>query len=421
MEYDLNYVKENRDALVDSIKKRNLDVDVDKVIALYEDVKKKRNEVDKLRHRRNEVSKNFQSQTDKDKDEIKAIREKIAGDEAEIEKELQEAYSIFLNIPNLLSPDTPVGKDDSGNKEIEKVGEIKKFDFEVKSHDEVAISKSLLDMERAAKVTGSRFYYLKGKLVKLAMALEFYAIDKLSSKGYLPVEPPFMLKKEAFKGIAALEDFEEALYKVSGKEDEGDEERYLIATAEHPLGTMFMNEVLPEGDLPIKFVGISPSFRREAGSHGKDTKGIFRVHQFDKIEQFIFCKPEDSDKYLNETLSNSREIWEELGIPYHILSMCSGDISRPTYRKFDIEGYMYAQKKYRELGSFTNCTDWQSRRLNIKYVDKHGEKKYVHTVNGTAIPIERALVALLEAYQRKDGSLEVPKPLQKYCGFDSIE
>ena len=421
MEYDLNYVKENRDALIDSVKKRNLNVDIDRVITLYDDIKRRRLEVDKLRHKRNETSKNFKSQTEEDKKEMKELREKVALEETEIQKETEEAYSIFLNIPNILSPETPIGRDSSGNKEIKKVGEIKKFDFEVKSHDEFALEKSLLDMKRAAKVTGSRFYYLKGKIVKLALALEMYAIEKLSSKGYIPVEPPFMLKKEAFMGIAAVEDFEDALYKVTGKEDDSNEERYLIATAEHPLGTMFMNEAIPEDDLPIKFVGVSPSFRREAGSHGKDTKGIFRVHQFDKIEQFIFCKPEDSDKFLKETLSNSEEIWQELEIPYHILSMCSGDISRPTYKKFDIEGYMYAQKEYRELGSFTNCTDWQSRRLNIKYVDKHGEKRYLHTVNGTAIPIERALVAILEAYQTKDGKLNVPKPLQKYCGFESIE
>jgi seryl-tRNA synthetase len=419
MHYDLNYVKENREALVKSMQKRGIDYPVDKIIDVYEKVKELRRQVDGDRHRRNEISEDFRKQTDEDRKLVKTLKKGIEEKEKEIESLIKEAYSLFQRMPNILDDTVPIGKDDSENISIKKHGEIRKLDFIPKGHEELAENKDLIDMERAAKITGSRFYYLKGKLVILDMALQRYVMDKLMPKGYTPIVPPFMMNRNAYEGVTSLQDFEEVLYKVSGKEDTGDTEKYMIATSEHPLAAMYMNEDIPEEKLPLKYIGISQCFRREAGSHGKDTKGIFRVHQFNKVEQFMFCKPEDSASMHEELLKNAEEIYQELGLPYRVVNICTGDIGIIATKKYDIEGYMYSQDKYKELVSCSNCTDWQSRRLNIKYVDRSGDKKFLHTLNSTAIS-QRPLVAILEAYQQKDGSIKVPEVLVKYTGFDTI-
>ncbi len=430
MNYDLNYVRDHKDELILSIKKRFLNPPienpVERLIELNETIKKSRSEVDELRHKRNTISKEFaenKDDTQKKESERKTVREimqQIKEKEEEIAKYEDEAKNLFLWLPNVISPDAPEGKDDNDNVEIRNYGKIEKRDFITKSHIDLGQERKFLDMENAAKITGSRFVFIKGKLVQLELALELYSIEKISSKGYLPVMPPFMIKRDIYGGIAHMATFEDALYKVTGVEEEGEEERFLISTTEHPMIAQYSNSNIPEEELPIKLVGISPAFRKEAGAHGKDTKGIFRLHQFDQTEQIVLCKPEDSQKFHEEMLANIEEIWKELGIPYRVVSCSTGDMGVRDIKQYDIEAYLYSQEKYREVGSFDNTTDWISRRLNIKYVDKKGNKDYVYTLDGTGLPMQRTMIAIMDTYQQKDGTIIVPEVLRKYTGFNEI-
>ncbi|MDP8012642.1 MAG: serine--tRNA ligase [Nanoarchaeota archaeon] len=419
--FDLKYVKENRDAFIYSLKNRGMDETVvNKIIENYDKMKDIMSETEKLRHERNEISKNFKQQDENTREKGKKIKERISELEKEYEKLSKEADELFFSLPNLLDKETPIGKTDADNVEIKKVGEIKEKDFEVKSHIDLGIKRDLIDVDTAANVTGSRFFYLKGKIAQLQVALELYSLNKLASKGLKIVIPPLMLKKEVYAGLVPMATFDDALYKVTGIEDTGENERYLISTTEHPLIAMFSDKTLKEEELPIKLAGLSAAFRKEAGAHGKDTKGIFRVHQFYQTEQIAICKPDESNKIQEEFLQNAEEMWQELGIPYHVVRVCSGDMGIRDTRQFDIEAYIYTQKKYREVGSFDNCTDWISRRSNIKIVDKEGKKYYAHTVDSTGIAVERAILAIMEYYQEHDGTIKIPKVLAKYCGFEEI-
>ena len=430
MHYDLNYVSENREKLEESIKKRYLkpiiENPVHRLIELNEIIKKERAKADELRHERNVISKEFSENKDnleKKEEQRKKVRElmnKTKEIEDNIEKYENEAKDLFLWLPNIISPDAPEGKDDNDNVEIRKFGNIEKKDFEIKNHIDLGQEKGIIDIESAAKITGSRFTYLKGKLVQLELALELYSIEKISSKGYTPVIPPFMIKRDIYGGIAHMATFEDALYKVTGIEEEGEEERFLISTTEHPLIAQYTNSNLDESELPIKLVGVSPAFRKEAGAHGKDTKGIFRMHQFDQTEQIVLCKPEDSIKFHEEMVNNVEDIWKELGVPYRVVSCSTGDMGVRDIKQYDIEAYLYSQGKYREVGSFDNTTDWISRRLNIRYVDKNGEKHYVYTLDGTGLPIQRTIIAIMDAYQQSDGTIKVPDVLTKFTGFKEI-
>jgi seryl-tRNA synthetase len=268
----------------------------------------------------------------------------------------------------------------------------------------------IIDIERAGKVSGSRFFYLKKEGVLLDMALLSFALEEIVKKGYLAVEPPYLMRRDAYEGVTALSDFEDVLYKIEN------EDLYLIATSEHPMAAMFKNEVLKEENLPLKLVGISACFRKEAGIHGKDTRGIFRTHQFNKIEQFIFCTPEESWKLHEELIHNAEELVQKLGLPYRVVNVCTGDIGTVAAKKYDIEAWMPAQNAYREIISCSNCTDYQARRLNIRYREKEGAptKGFVHTLNSTAIATGRTIVAILENFQQEDGTIVVPKVLRKY-------
>ncbi len=326
---------------------------------------------------------------------------------------------LLWNMPNTLESSVPYGKDDAGNIEIKKVGNITKR--EMPTHIEILEKLGLVELEQAAKVSGARFCYLRGDLALLEQAIIRFTIDKLIVKGYELIEPPFMLKKEYYRGATALGDFEEALYKVADTAESKankdyekiDDELFLISTSEHALAALNSDTVFSNTDLPKKYLGISPCFRREAGSHGKDTKGIFRVHHFNKLEQFIISRQEDSEKYFDELISNSEEIWKALDIPYHVINICTGDIGTVAAKKYDIEAYMPGQGKYREVVSCSNCTDWQSLRLDIKY-DEKGERKYVHTLNSTAVATNRALVAIIENYYSENGSIKIPEVLVPY-------
>jgi seryl-tRNA synthetase len=304
----------------------------------------------------------------------------------------------------------PFGNDESGNVQVKNWGAIPKFDFEIKNHIDLGLNLDIIDIERAGKVTGSRFFYLKGAGVLLDMALMSFALEEITKKDYVPVEPPYLMRREPYEGVTALGDFEEVLYKIEN------EDLYLIATSEHPMAAMFMNEVLKEGDLPLKLAGISTCFRKEAGAHGKDTRGMFRTHQFNKIEQFVFCTPKESWGLHEELLSNAESLVQKLGLPYRVVNVCTGDIGTVAAKKYDIEVWMPAQNAYREVVSCSNCTDYQARRLGIRYREKEGAppKGFLHTLNSTAIATGRTIVAIMENFQQEDGSIVVPEVLRKY-------
>jgi seryl-tRNA synthetase len=315
-------------------------------------------------------------------------------------------------MPNLLHETVPAGKDENDNVEIRKWGKTPKFSFPIKGHIDLGLDLDIIDIERAGKTAGARFFYLKNEAVLLDNAIISFALEETGRKGYKPIEPPYLIRRKPYEGVVALSDFEDVLYKIEN------EDLYLIATAEHPLASMYMDEVLKAEDLPLKLAGFSTNFRKEAGAHGRDTRGIFRTHQFNKVEQFVFCKPEDSWKIHEELICNAEEIVQKLDLPYRVVNVCTGDIGTVAAKKYDIEAWMPAQNAYREIVSCSNCTDYQARRLNIKYREKEGEapKGFVHTLNSTALATGRTIVAILENYQQKDGSVTVPEALRKYMG-----
>ena len=296
---------------------------------------------------------------------------------------------------------------------VREVGKKPKFSFELKPHGEVLAEKGLANFEKAGEVSGHGFYYLMGDAARLEMALSMFAIEKLVQKGYTLVQPPLMLRRKPYEGVTDLADFETMMYKIQ------DEDLFLIATSEHPIAALFMGETLQEQQLPIKLAGFSPCFRKELGSHSIDTKGIFRVHHFNKVEQFVFCRPEDSWKFHEEMLANAEEIFGELGLPYRVVAICTGDIGIVAAKKYDIEVWMPRENTYREVVSCSNCTAYQATRLGIRY-QKGSEKEHVHTLNSTAVATSRAVRAIIENFQQKDGSVKVPKALQKYLGKESI-
>ncbi len=340
------------------------------------------------------------------------IDEKITSLEKVVAAQEQKEHDYLMQLPNLLDDTVPLGKDSSGNVQIKTWGTVPTFNFPIKNHIDLALELDQIDMERAGKISGARFFYLKNQVAQLDMALMSLAIELLTKKGYTPIIPPLLMTKKAYEGVTALGDFADVLYKVEN------EDLYLIATSEHPMAAMYMNEVLKEQEMPLKLAGISTCFRKEAGAHGKDTRGIFRTHQFNKIEQFIFCKPEDSTKLHEELLQNAEEFLQKLELPYRVVNVCTGDIGTVAAKKYDIEAWMPAQNGYREVVSCSNCTDYQGRRLGIRYREKEGAptKGFVHTLNSTAVATGRTIVALLENNQQEDGTVNVPEVLRKYMG-----
>ena len=425
------YVRDHIQEIRASLAKRKSDYPIDELLELDEKWRKNRTELQEMQAKRNRISMEVSQLKKEGKDadsrikEVASMKERMQSLDAEIGAMDGKIEKLLLNMPNTLHESVPYGLDDNDNLEIKVWGDASKKI--AKGHEEILESMGLIDIERAAKISGARFYYLKGDIALLEQALISFALDELSKKGYTAIAPPLMMRREYYKGVTALGDFEEQLYRVTDTAEAGnisdyermEEDLYMISTAEHPMAAMHAGEVLSVNELPIKYVGISPAFRREAGSHGKDSKGIFRVHQFYKVEQFIFCKPEDSWNYYNELLANSEELTQKLGIPYHVVDICTGDIGTVAAKKNDIEAYMPGQGKYREIVSCSNCTDWQSLRLDIKY-DEKGERKYVHTLNSTAIAISRMIVAIVENYYNDDGTITVPKVLVPYMHKDKI-
>ncbi|MFQ6020462.1 MAG: serine--tRNA ligase [Candidatus Aenigmatarchaeota archaeon] len=422
---DIKLIREKPEIIKNDLEKRQ---DKEKMKLLEEVIKnddeyrKKLQEVEKLKHLRNKISLEIAKLKREKKDVSKKLKEaaeipdKIKKLEDEILKLKEKINNGLMSLPNILHDSVPFGRDENDNVEIKKWGKTPKFDFKPKSHLEIALNLGLIDPERAAKVAGHGFYYLKKELVLLDLAIQRFAIDNLIKKGYTLIEPPFMINRKAYEGMIDPTDFEMVTYKIEN------EQMYLIATAEHPLGAMYAGEIIDKKNLPIKLIGVSPCFRKEVGTHGKYTKGLFRTHQFNKVEQFIFCLPEQSWELFEELQKNSEELYQKLELNYRVVNICTGDIGIIAAKKYDIEVWM-ADGKYREVGSNSNCTDYQARRLNIRYREKPGQKPvgFVHTLNNTALATSRTILAILEQYQQKDGSVLIPKVLQPYMGIKKLE
>jgi seryl-tRNA synthetase len=418
---DIKLIRENPVLVRNNLSKRgnleNIEM-LDKLIVLDKKWRIDLTKLNKLRHKRKVATNEIAALKKRKKDAKSHIENarKIDGQIKKSEKEVlsskEKIAEYLMKIPNLLHDSVPVGVDESKNVQVRKWGTIPEFDYAIKNHIELGTKLKIIDIERAGKVAGARFFYLKGAGAILDLALTNFALNEIIKKGYLPIEPPYLMRKEAYEGATALSDFEDVLYKIE------QENLYLIATSEHPLAAMFMKEVLREDQLPLKFAGISTCFRKEAGAHGKDTRGIFRTHQFNKIEQFIFCKPEESWKLHEELIANAETIMKKIGMPYRVVNVCTGDIGTLAAKKYDIEVWMPAQKAYREIVSCSNCTDYQSRRLDIRFREKEGAptKGFVHTLNSTAVATGRMIVAILENFQQADGSVVVPKVLRKFMG-----
>jgi seryl-tRNA synthetase len=418
---DIKYIRQNPKKIKEGIKKKGFDEKlVDEVLKVDEERRKKIKEVEKLREKINKISKEIgKEKNEKKKKELlkesKEISEKLERLEGELKKKEEIFESLMAKLPNLPFDDVPVGKDETQNIVLKEVGERPKFDFKPKDHLEIGEKLDLIDVKRAAKTSGTRFGFLKNEAALLEFAIINFTLNTLIKEGFIPVIPPVLIKEKPFWGMGYLDRGKEEVYYIPK------DELYLIGTAEQIIGPMHMNEIFEEKELPKRYFGFSSCFRREAGSYGKDTRGIFRVHQFDKIEMFSFCKPEDSREEHRFFLEIEEKFMQALKIPYRVVHICTGDMGFPAAAQFDIEAWFPGQNRYRETHSTSNCTDFQARRLNIKYKTKPGKLEFVHTINGTAFAIGRILIAILENYQQRDGSVKIPEILQKYLPFDQIK
>lgn len=422
---DIKLIRERQDIVINDLKKRGANEKIkllDKLVKEDEDYRKLLKDLENLRHERNKKTQDISKLKREGKNISKSVTEmkklitkmKTLEDKVTVKKELTE--SILYQIPNILDKTVPKGESDEDNKVVSKWGKkpsIKK----PKGHEEIATNLDILDIKRASRISGARFFFLKNQGVLLDMALQKFAIDFLQNKGFSLTQPPFLMRKEPYKGVVDLGDFEDVMYKIE------DEDLYLIATSEHPLVAQYQNETLNQDNLPIKMAGISTCFRKEAGSHGKDTKGIFRVHQFNKIEQLVICEPKESWLIHEKLLKNTETLFKKLELPYRIVNVCTGDIGSIAAKKYDLEVWMPVQKKYREAASCSNATDYQARRLRIKYGKKDAKATgLVHTINNTALATSRVIVAILENYQQPDGSVLIPRVLRPYMnGMKKIE
>ncbi|QLH05233.1 serine--tRNA ligase [Nitrosopumilus oxyclinae] len=414
---DPKLIKEKPQVIRDMLKARAVDFDLD---ALIESDQKRREfiiKTDELRKKKNEIGIQIAQKKKAGEDTTQILNEmvQVSADLTKLEtgqEIVENKYSkLALTIPNLIHETVPIGADENANKEIKKWGEIPSFDFKINDHIDISENLDLVDLERAAKVAGARFYYLKNDLVRLNQSLIHYGLDFLAKKEYSLVQPPYMINRESMEGAVIADDFEEVIYKVE------DEDLYLIGTSEHAMAAMRAKEILEGKELPLRYAGVSPCFRKEAGAHGRDQKGIFRVHQFDKIEQFVFSRPEDSWKEHEKMLAVAEEFYQNLEIPHRVMLLSSGDMGKVSAKTYDIEAWMAGQNAYREIVSCSNCLDYQARRLKIRFRDKTNEDtQYLHTLNSTLIATTRVLVSIMENFQTKDGHIRIPSVLQSYMG-----
>ncbi len=419
---DIKMFRDHADVVRADHDKRGIPHDnIDEVIRLDEAWKKSRYDADQLRRQRNEAARGIaEAKKTGNNEEAEKILAQVATlgaqiDELGVESDnlIKNRDSLRMKIPNILHDSVPTGEDEGGNTQHSKHGTKQKYSFTPKTHNELVDMNNWVDLPRAAKIAGSRFYFLKGDLARMELALQQYAIDFLTSREYTLVQPPVMMNRKAYEGVTDLGDFETVMYNV---QPEG---FYTIATSEHPLTAMFMDEVIEPSMLPLRMVGVSPCFRREVGAHGQSDKGIWRVHQFTKVEQIIISKPDDSWELHEELLTNCVELWNSLDLHYEIVNICTGDMGTVAAKKYDLEAWLPGVEDYKEVVSCSNCTDYQANRLRMRYRTADGNEA-VHTLNSTAVATSRALVAIIEQNQMEDGLVQIPSVLQPYMQGQKI-
>ncbi|WP_022670617.1 serine--tRNA ligase [Hippea alviniae] len=416
---DINILRKNPELLKDNLAKRHSDINVDELIELDKSLRKAKAELDELLSKRNKLSKEIGRRKAKKEsaddliDEVNRINQQIEETEENYNKLYKDFMDRWLLVPNILEDDVPVGKDENDNVEIRRVGELPKFDFKPKEHHEIAQNLGILDFERAAKLSGSRFVIYKGDGAKLERALINFMLDLHTKKhGYTEIIPPYIVNYEIMVGTGQFPKFIEEAYETDGQ--------YLIPTAEVPLVNMHREEILNEDDLPLKYVSYTACFRKEAGSYGKDVKGIIRQHQFNKVELVQFTKPEESDRALEELTKDAEEVLKLLDLPYRVVILSSGDIGFAAAKTYDIEVWLPGQNRYREISSCSNTLDFQARRASIRVKGKDKKKYFPHTLNGSGVAVGRCLVAILENYQQEDGTVKIPEALIPYFGKEKI-
>lgn len=419
---DMSMFREHADVLRADHDKREMPHDnIDEVIRLDEEWRQARYDVDQLRKKRNEAARGIaEAKKSGDSAAADAILAEVAslGQEIDFLSEkvdscLAERDAIRMRVPNILHDSVPVGEDDQKNTLHSLHGDKTELGFEARNHNDLIEMNNWVDLARGAKVTGSRFYFLQGDLARLEMALQSYSANFLMERGYTLVQPPLMMNREAYEGVTDLGDFETVMYGIEP------DKYYLIATSEHPLTAMRMDEIIEPSELPIKLVGVSSCFRREVGAHGLSDRGIWRVHQFTKIEQIVICKPDDSWEHHEELLTNAVELWDSLGLHYRVVNICTGDMGTVASKKYDLEAWLPGANAYKEVVSCSNCTDYQANRLRMRYRTAEGNSA-VHTLNSTAVATSRALVAIMEQYQNEDGTVRVPDVLVPHMGGQTV-
>ena len=413
---DSQILKNNIEEFNENLKKRDIDVDTNLLIELDEKRRKAKFEAEQVRAEQNKLGKEIAKAENKEKEKLLKKAADLSESFKNLSEKAEKQEKLFLDswikIPNIVDPSSPVGKTDQDNNEIKKVGEIKEHK-NVKDHLEIGESLGLINVEKASEVSGSRFSYIFGDLVKIEFNLVSYVLEKLSSNGFLPTVPPVLVRENALFGTGFFPDDAEQVYEIPN------DDLYLVGTSEVSLAALHGEEILELKSLPIRYAGFSTCFRREAGTYGKDTTGIFRVHQFDKVEMFSFCDSENSKEEHEYLLSLEEEILQELEIPYRVVDVCSGDLGASASKKFDIEAWIPSQNNYREVTSCSNTTDYQARRLNIR-TKKEKETELIHTLNGTALAVGRILIALIENNQQEDGSVKFSDSLSKIIGVESL-
>ena len=418
---DPKLLRDNPDKIRKMLEARAVDFPLDQLIKIDKERRDLIIKTDELRKKRNEISLEVARKKKANGDATKLI-EQMQSVSEELSKlegtqiKADELYTkLSFSLPNLIHDSVPIGRDVNANKEIKKWEKPPIFDFKIRDHIELTQSLDLVDLERAAKVAGARFYYLKNKLVKLNQSLIQFSLDFLSDKNYTLVQTPYLINRSSMEGAIIAQDFEDVIYKVEG------EDLYLIGTSEHAVASMHSDEIIDGKNLPLRYAGISPCFRKEAGAHGRDQKGIFRVHQFDKVEQFVFSRPEESWNEHERLLSLVEEFYQKIELPYRIMLLSSSDLGKVSAKTYDLEAWMAGQNSYREIVSCSNCLDFQARRLKIRFRDRTDEQpQYLHTLNSTLVATTRTMVAIMENFQTKDGHVAVPKVLQKYVGASTI-
>ncbi|MDR2595833.1 MAG: serine--tRNA ligase [Treponema sp.] len=420
---DYKFIAENLHAVSANIADRFMKADAQEVARLYEKRTELTTHLQSLQQKRNANADSMKGKLEQQErnaliEEGKKLKEGIAAAESELAEVEKKLLTEARKIPNMAHPDAPVGREDKDNLEVKKVGVIPKFDFESADHVKLGQDLDIIDFDSATKVSGTKFYYLKNEGVFLELGLVRYALDILQKKGFTPFITPDIAREEILEGIGFNpRGAESNVYTLEG------EDTCLVGTAEITLGGYYSNMILPKEKLPLRMAGLSHCFRREAGAAGQFSKGLYRVHQFTKVEMFVYCLPEESDRFHEELRSIEEEIFETLNIPFRVVDTCTGDLGAPAYRKWDLEAWMPGRNngEWGEVTSTSNCTDYQARRLNIRFKDSDGKNRFVHMLNGTAIAISRAIIAILENFQQADGSVRIPQALVPYVGFDVIK